>query len=285
VESMSNAPYLLPKARTGFRMGPQTVQDHMLHDGLVDELVPGHMALTAENVAQKYGITRQECDELALLSHSRAVRAIDDGRFKDEIIPVVVKTKKAIEIFDTDEHPSRDASLEEMSRLPTIFKEGGVVTSANASGINDGASGAVLMSSEKAKELGLKPLMKLINICSEGCDPKYMGLGPAFAIPKCLKQASLAFEDIEYWEINEAFAAQWLGVGRVLKQESGMELNLDKVNHHGSGIALGHPVGCTGLRIIVTLYHEMRRLGLTMGGASLCVGGGPAMASLWTTDC
>jgi acetyl-CoA C-acetyltransferase len=284
VESMSNAPYLLPKARQGFRMGPETVQDHMLYDGLVDELVPGHMALTAENVAEKYGITRQECDELALVSHRRATRAIQEGTFRREIVPIEVKVKKSIQIFDTDEHPILDASIEKMSRLKPPFKENGVVTPANASGINDGASAAVLMSLDKAKELGIRPLMKLINICSEGCDPKLMGIGPAFSIPKCLKQARLEFGDIEYWEINEAFAAQWLGVGRVLERESGIKLDLDKVNHNGSGIALGHPVGSTGLRIIVTLYYEMERLGLTTGGASLCVGGGPSMASLWTRD-
>jgi acetyl-CoA C-acetyltransferase len=283
VESMSNAPYLLPRARTGYRMGPQTVEDHMLCDGLVDELVPGHMGLTAENVAQKYGITREECDELALVSHQRATCAIDEGKFRDEIVPVEVKTKKATNLVDTDEHPMRDASLQGMGRLPAIFKEKGVVTAANASGINDGASAAILMSSVKAKELGLQPLMKLINICSAGCDPKLMGIGPAFAIPKCLKGTGLEFGDIEYWEINEAFAAQWLGVGRVLR-ESGMELSLERVNHNGSGIALGHPVGSTGLRIIVTLYYELKRLGLTIGGASLCVGGGPSMASLWTRD-
>lgn len=284
VESMSTTPYLLPKARTGFRMGPETIEDHMLHDGLIDEFVPGHMGLTAENVAAKYGITRRECDELALMSHHRACRAIEGGIFKREIVPVEIKTKKSTSIFDTDEHPMRDAGIEKMGKLATIFKKDGVVTAANAAGINDGASAAVIMSREKAKELGIQPLMKLVNICSEGCDPKLMGIGPAFAIPKCLRQAGLAFGDIEYWEINEAFAAQWLGVGRVLKKESGIKLDLDKVNHNGSGIALGHPVGSTGLRIIVTLCHEMERLGLTLGGASLCVGGGPSMASLWTRD-
>ncbi len=284
VESMSNVPYLLPRARQGYRMGSQTVEDHMLHDGLLDELVPGHMGLTAENVAEKYGITRQECDELALLSHRRATRAIQEGNFRREIVPIEVKVKKSVQIFDTDEHPIQDAGIEKMSRLKPIFKQDGVVTPANASGINDGASAAVLMSLDKAKELGIRPIMKLINICGEGCDPKLMGIGPAFAIPKCLKQAGLRFADIEYWEINEAFAAQWLGVGRVLEHEFSIKLDLDKVNHNGSGIALGHPVGSTGLRIIVTLYYEMERLGLTMGGASLCVGGGPSMASLWTRE-
>lgn len=285
VESMTNIPYLLPKARLGYRMGPGTIEDAMIHDGLHDELVPGHMAITAENVAERYGITRQECDELALLSHTRASQAIAEGRLKKEIVPVELKTKKGVTLFDTDEHPIRDASMEAISKLPPVFKKDGVVTAANASGINDGAAAAVIMSKDKAKQLGIKPLMKLVNICTEGVDPVVMGLGPAVAIPKCLKQAEMKFEDIEYWEINEAFAAQWLGVGRMLKEDFGLTLDLEKVNHNGSGIALGHPVGCTGLRIIVSLYYEMERLGLTVGGASLCVGGGPAMASLWTRDC
>lgn len=284
VESMTNAPYLLPKGRMGYRMGPGSIEDSMIHDGLSDELVPGHMGLTAENVAEKYGITRQECDELAVLSHSRAAAAIDEGRFKREIIPVDVKVKKEIKSYDTDEHLIRGCTVESLSKLGPAFKKGGVVTAANASGINDGAAAAIIMSKEKAQELGLKPLMKLIGIVSEGVDPKIMGVGPAVAIPKVLNKTGLKFEDIEYWEINEAFAAQWLGVGRMLEEEQGIKLSLDKVNHNGSGIALGHPVGCTGLRIIVSLYYEMERLGLTVGGASLCVGGGPAMASLWTRD-
>lgn len=284
VESMTNAPYLIPKARMGYRMGQGTIEDHMLFDGLIDELVPGHMGVTAENVAEKYGITRKECDELALISHTRAIQAIDEGRFKREIVPIEIKTKKGVTIFDIDEHPMRNASMETLSQLPPVFKKGGVVTAANASGINDGASAAVIMSKDTAAELGIKPLMKLINICGEGVDPVLMGLGPAVAVPKCLTEAGMQFEDIEYWEINEAFAAQWLGAGRMLKDDFGMELDMERVNHNGSGIALGHPVGSTGLRIIVTLYYEMERLGLTVGGASLCVGGGPAMASLWTRD-
>jgi len=205
VESMTNAPYLIPKARMGYRMGQGTIEDHMLHDGLFDELVPGHMGMTAENVAEKFGITRTECDEHALLSHTRAIQAIDEGRFTREIVPVEIKTKKGIKIFDIDEHPIRNASKETMSQLPTVFKKDGVVTAANASGINDGASAAVIMSKDKAAEMGIKPLMKLINICGEGVDPKVMGLGPAVAIPKCLKQAGMKFEDVEYWELHEAF--------------------------------------------------------------------------------
>ena len=284
VESMTGTPYLIPKARMGYRMNAGTIEDHMVHDGLFDELVPGHMGLTAENIAERYGITREECDELALMSHRRATKAIEEGKFKDEIVPVEIKARKGTKIFDTDEHPIRDASIDKMSKLKPAFKKDGVVTAANASGINDAAAAVVVMSKDKAAELGINPLMKLINICNEGVDPKVMGLGPAVAIPKCLKQVGMKFEDVEYWEINEAFAAQWLGVGRMLKEDFGIKLDLNKVNHNGSGIALGHPVGCTGLRIIVSLYYEMKRLGLTTGGASLCVGGGPSMASLWSRD-
>lgn len=281
VESMTNAPYLLPNGRMGYRMNQGTIEDSMIHDGLNDELVPGHMGLTAENVAEKYSITREECDELALISHNRAAKAIDEGRFKREIVPVEIVSRKETVIFDTDEHPIRGANKESMSKLRPAFKKDGVVTAANASGINDGAAAVVVMSADKAKELGIKPLMKLIEICTAGVDPKYMGLGPAEAIPKCLDRAGIKYEDVEYWEINEAFAAQWLGVGRKLKEDYGYEIDMEKINHNGSGIALGHPVGCTGLRIIVTLYYEMERLGLSLGAASLCVGGGPAMASLW----
>lgn len=284
VESMSNVPYLLPKGRQGYRMGPGKIEDAMLHDGLVDELVSGHMGMTAENVAERYGITRKECDELAVISHNRACKAVDEGIFKKEIIPVEIKSKKGLKVFDTDEHPIRGASMKSLGGLRPVFKRDGVVTVGNASGINDGAAAVVVMSKEKAEKLGIKPLMELINICTEGVAPEVMGLGPAVAIPKCLKQAGMKFEEVDYWEINEAFAAQYLGVGRMLKQDFGIDLDIDKANHNGSGIALGHPVGCTGLRIIVSMYYEMERLNYKIGGASLCVGGGPAMASLWTRD-
>lgn len=285
VESMTNAPYLLPQARMGYRMNAGTIEDNMIHDGLYDELVPGHMALTAENVAEKYGISREECDDLALISHTRATKAIEAGRFSREIVPVPLKARKGQNAqFDTDEHPIRNASLEAMRELRPAFKKDGVVTAANASGINDGASAVVVIAADTARERGVQPLMKLINICTEGVDPKVMGLGPALSLTKCLKQAGMAFADIDYWEINEAFAAQWLGVGRMLEQDFRIRLDLEKVNHNGSGIALGHPVGSTGLRIVVSLYHEMERTGATLGGASLCVGGGPSMCSLWTRD-
>jgi acetyl-CoA C-acetyltransferase len=285
VESMTNAPYLIPNARMGYRMGPGAIEDHMLHDGLIDELVPGHMGLTAENVAERYGITREECDELALMSHTRAREAIDGGRFEREVVPVELPKKRGKNfVFDTDEHLIREASVESMSALRPAFKKDGVVTAANASGINDGAAAAVIMSADKARELSIKPMMKLVNVCAEGVDPHVMGLGPAVAIPKCLKQAGMEFGDVDYWEINEAFAAQWLGVGRMLEEDFDITLDLDKVNRNGSGIALGHPVGCTGLRIVVSLYYELERSGATVGGASLCVGGGPSMCSLWTRD-
>ncbi len=283
-ESMTNAPYMLEKARMGYRMGPGKLEDSMLYDGLVDKLVPGHMGLTAENVAEKYGITREECDELALRSHQNATAAMQNGTFKREIVPVEIKSKKGVKLFENDEHMIPDASLEAMAKLPAAFKKGGLVTAANASGINDAAAAAVVMSKDKALELGIKPLLKMINIVAEGVDPTVMGLGPAVAIPKALKKADLKYEDIEYWEINEAFAAQFLGVGRMLKEEFGIDLDMSKTNHNGSGIGLGHPVGATALRIIVSMYYEMERLGLTLGGAALCVGGGSAMASLWTRD-
>lgn len=284
VESMSGTPYMIPKGRTGYRMGPGKIEDAMLYDGLVDELVPGHMGMTAENVAEKYGITRRECDELAVLSHQRATKAVREGIFRREIVPVEIKGKKGSTFYATDEHMIPDASMEAVGRLAPAFRKDGVVTAANASGINDAAAAAVVMSADRARELGVKPLMKMIDICSEGVDPKVMGLGPAVAIPRTLGRAGMKFEDVDYWEVNEAFAAQFLGVGRMLREDFGIELNLDKVNHNGSGIALGHPVGCTALRIIVSLYYELERLDLTVGGASLCVGGGPAMASLWTRE-
>ncbi|MEN6462971.1 MAG: thiolase family protein [Syntrophomonas sp.] len=284
VESMTNAPYMLPKARMGYRMNQGTIEDAMIHDGLFDQLVPGHMGITSENVAELYGITREECDELALMSHQRATRAVQEGIFKREIVPVEIKSKKGIKLYETDEHMIPDASVESMAKLPSAFKKGGVTTAANASGINDAAAAVVIMSKKKAAELGVKPLMRLVNLCAEGVAPEVMGLGPAVAIPKCLKEAGMKWDDIDYFEINEAFAAQFLGVGRKLKQDYGIELDMNKCNLNGSGIALGHPVGCTALRIIVSLYYELERQGKTVGAASLCVGGGPSLCSIWTRD-
>ena len=284
VESMTNAPYLLAKARNGYRMNDAKIFDSMTHDALIDELTPGHMGITAENVAEMYGITREECDELAVMSHNRAIAAIDAGKFKEEIVPVVVKSKKGDVSIETDEHPIRNCTLETLAKMKPAFKDGGVVTAANASGVNDAASAVIVMSAEKAKELGIKPLAKVLHICSAGVEPRIMGVGPAKAIPKALKGAGIDFKDIEYWEINEAFAAQFLGAGRMLKEEAGMELDMNNVNRNGSGISLGHPIGCTGLRVVVSLLHEMKREGHKLGGASMCVGAGPAMAGIFSMD-
>ncbi len=284
VESMSRVPHMLPNARSGYRMGSGELVDALLHDALYDALVPGHMGLTAENVAQEYGITREDCDQLALMSHQRAGKAIDSGVFNEEIVPVEIKTKKGVENYTKDEHYIPDASMESMGKLKPAFKpDGGVVTAANASGINDGAAALVIMSKKKAEELKLKPLAKLVNIVDVGVEPRIMGIGPAVAIPQCLEEAGLKANDIDYWEINEAFAPQFIGCERKLKKDYGIEISRDKINHYGSGIALGHPIGCTGIRILVTLFYEMKRKGYTYGGASMCVGTGPAMASLWTS--
>ncbi len=283
-ESMTNAPYLTPKIKGKKEVDPDGLKDHMFVDALLDELIPGHMGVSAENIGEHYGIAREECDRLALLSHERAAKAIDEGRFTREIVPLTVEGRKGPLVFATDEHVDRTLTLEALAEFSTPFRENGTVTIANASGICDAAAAAVLMSRRRAKELGITPLMKLINVCTEGTPPDLMGLGPAVSIPKCLGQAGMDYDDVEYWEINEAFAVQFLGVGRMLAQEQGIELDLGKINHNGSGISLGHPVGATGIRLVVSLYYELERLGLTVGGASLCVGGGPSMASLWTRD-
>ena len=288
VENMTQAPFMLPKARMGYRMGDiptdgtAELYDSLIHDALYDELVPGHMGVTADNVAQFCGVSRKECDELAVQSHARACAAIDSGKFRDEIVPVVIHDRRKGDIvIDTDEHPVRGCSYETLSKMKPIFSADGVTTAANASGVNDAAAAVIVMSEERAKALGLSPMAEMLDICGTGVDPHYMGLGPAYAIPKCLRNAGIAFEDVDYWEINEAFAAQFLGVGRKLEEEHGWKLDMNKVNRNGSGISLGHPIGCTGLRIIVSMLYEMARHGDRIGCASLCVGGGPAMASLW----
>ena len=283
-ENMTQAPFMLPKARMGYRMGDSKIFDNMLHDGLIDELSGGHMGLTAENVAEKYGITREECDKIAVRSHNLACKAIDEGIFKDEIVPVVLKTRMGEQVFTDDEHPIRNCTMETLAKLKPAFKKDGVITAANASGINDAAAAVILMSWEKCQELGKKPMAKLVTCVAEGVAPEVMGLGPAVAMPKALKAAGLKWEDIDYFEVNEAFSAQVLGVERMLKEDYGYVVDWDKTNKFGSGIALGHPVGCTALRIIVTLVYEMIRSDYKYGMASLCVGGGPALASIWTRD-
>ncbi len=273
-ESMSNIPYLLPGARKGYRMGHVQIVDSMFNDGLIDAFNDYHMGVTAENLAQMYGISRKEQDELALLSHQRACQAIKEGKFKDEIVPVEIRTKKGTVLFDTDEHPKPDTTLEGLAKLKPVFDREGTVTTGNASSLNDGASALILMAADKAKELGIKPLARIVATASAGVDPKIMGIGVVPAVQRALKFADLKQEDIGYWEINEAFAAQFLAVNREMK------LDMDKVNVNGSGISLGHPVNCTGARLIVSLIYEMRRRGDRFGCASLCAGGGPGAATI-----
>jgi acetyl-CoA C-acetyltransferase len=272
-ESMSNAPYILNKART-IRMGDVKLCDALTHDGLVCDLSGYHMGVTAENLAEEFNISREEQDELAMLSHERAAKAIEEGRFAEEMVPVTIKTRKGEVVVDRDEHP-KATSMEKLAKLKPAFKKDGTVTAGNASGINDGAAAMVLASGEMVEKLGLKPMAKLVASCSAGVEPQRMGYGPAVAIPKVLELAGLTKDDIGYWEINEAFAAQFLACNKSL------ELDMNKVNRNGSGIAIGHPVGCTGVRIQVGLIHEMIKQDVKYGCASLCVGGGPALAIIW----
>lgn len=274
MESMSKAPHLLLNSRQGLRLGQGGLEDHLLYDALVDAFTGTHMGITAETLAEKYQISREEQDALALLSHQRAVQAIETGKFKSEIVPVSVPGRKGEVLVDTDEHPRSDLSMEKLAGLKPAFKRDGTVTAGNASGINDGAAALVLMTASRAKELGIEPIARILSTATSGVEPEVMGIGPVYAIPKALKYAGLELADIDYFEINEAFAAQFLAVNR--------ELNLDmqKVNANGSGIALGHPVGCTGIRIVVSLLGEMKRRQSRYGVASLCVGGGPSMATV-----
>lgn len=274
IESMSQAPYLLKGAREGYRMGNGEIVDSMLHDGLICAMMGYHMGMTAENLAQTYQVNRQEQDELALLSHQRAIRAIQSGIFDAEIVPVTIETRKGPVVVKQDEHPRADVSLEKLAAMKPAFKKDGTVTAGNASGVNDGAAALVLVSAEKGKALGLTPLAKLRSTANYGVPPELMGIGPAYAVPKAIKLAGLTAADIGYYEINEAFAAQFLAVNRELK------LDLAKVNANGSGIGLGHPVGCTAARIIVSLIYEMQRRNVRFGLASLCVGGGPAIGTV-----
>jgi acetyl-CoA C-acetyltransferase len=271
MENMSAVPYYLPAARWGARMFNAEMVDGMVYDGLWEIFYDYHMGLTSENIAEKYGITREEQDKLALMSHQRALAAIKDGTFRQEIVPVEVKEKKEVKQFDTDEHP-RETSLEALAKLPPVFKKDGAVTAGNASGITDAAAALVVMSAEKASELGLKPLATIKSYASGGVDPAYMGLGAVPATKKALKLAGLEIKDIDYIELNEAFASQAIGVMRELG------FDYDKANFHGSGISLGHPIGCTGARIVVTLVHEMLRQNYQLGLATLCIGGGQGMA-------
>jgi len=274
MENMSQVPYSFPQGRWGARMFNQEMVDLMVFDGLYEIFYGYHMGFTAENIAEKFGISRREQDEFGLLSHQRARAAIKNGTFKEEIVPVVIPQKKGEPLtFDTDERPM-DTSLEKMAKIPTAFKPGGTVTAGNASGINDAAAAVLLMSKEKAKELRLEPLGTVRSFASGGVDPAYMGLGPIPAVRKALKKAGVSLNDIGLIELNEAFASQSIACVREL------QFDMEKTNVNGSGISLGHPIGCTGARLIVTLLHEMRRRKTHLGLATLCIGGGQGMAMI-----
>jgi acetyl-CoA C-acetyltransferase len=273
IESMSNTPYYLYGARRGYRLGDgEQIVDGLMKGGLICEFLGYHMGITAENIAEMYGISREEQDEFALLSHQRACHAINNGFFKQEVVPVEVKTRKETVIFDTDEHPLSTTSLESLGKLKPAFKPGGTVTAGNASGLNDGGSALIMANSDAANRLDLKPLARVVASAPGSVEPRIMGMGVVPAVRKALEFASLKQDDIDYWEFNEAFAAQVLGVNRELK------VDLGRLNAVGSGIALGHPVGATGARLILTMINEMKRRGVKYGCASLCASGGPAHA-------
>lgn len=279
MENMSMAPFALEKARYGYRMNNGTLVDTMIKDGLWDAFNDYHMGITAENVAEKYGITREEQDALGLRSQELAAKAIAEGRFKDEIVPVVIPTKKGDIVFDTDEHP-RATSMEKLSQLKPAFKKDGTVTAGNASGINDGAGAVIVMSKEKADELGIKPMARVVSYASAGVDPKIMGIGPVPASRKALEKAGLTVEDIDLVEANEAFAAQAIAVAR----EMGWDKAMEKVNVNGGAIALGHPIGASGTRILVSLLYEMQKRDSKTGLATLCIGGGQGTALIVARD-
>lgn len=274
MENMSAAPYVLPNARWGQRMFDGKMVDAMVKDGLWESFNDYHMGMTAENIAEKWGLTREMQDEFACASQNKAEKAIKEGRFKDEIVPVVIKTRKGEVVFDTDEFPRFGTTVESLSKLKPAFKKDGTVTAGNASGINDGAAALIVMSAEKAEELGLKPLAKIVSYGSKGLDPAYMGYGPVGATKVALEKANWKVEDLDLIEANEAFASQSLAVAKDLG------FDMEKVNVNGGAIALGHPVGCSGARILVTLLYEMQRRDSKKGLATLCIGGGMGTALL-----
>lgn len=272
-ENMSLSPYVLPSARWGARMGDVGLVDVMIKDGLTDAFDNVHMGITAENIAEQFKITREDQDALALTSQERANKAIAEGKFKDEIIPIEIPQRKGDPVvFDTDEFPRKDASKEGLEKVRPAFKKDGTVTAANASGINDGAAFVLLMSEDKAKELGLEVLGYIRGYASAGVDPKIMGTGPIAAVRKAFETANMKLEDIDLIEANEAFAAQ----AKSVLNELG--LNPDIVNVNGGAIALGHPIGASGARILVTLLHEMKKRDAKTGLATLCIGGGQGVA-------
>ncbi|WP_342432206.1 acetyl-CoA C-acetyltransferase [Neobacillus sp. FSL H8-0543] len=275
MENMSQAPFLLKNARDGFKMGDQTLIDTLLADGLHCAFNGYHMGMTAENLCDKYDLTREEQDEFSAWSQEKAVKAIESGKFKDEIVPVLIPQRKGEPIvFDTDEYPKKGTTVEKLAGLRPAFKKGGSVTAGNASGINDGAAALVVMSRKKADELGLKPLVTIKGNASAGVDPSIMGIGPVPAVRKVLEKTSVSMEELELIEANEAFAAQSLAVDREL------HFNKEILNVNGGAIALGHPIGASGARVLVTLIHEMTRRNARLGLATLCIGGGQGVATV-----
>ena len=280
-ESMSQAPHLIPaKGRSGYKMGNLEIVDHMIYDALIDAYDGIHMGITAENIAEKHQISRLEQDEFAMNSQQKAILAVDSGRFADEIVPIEVKIGKEIMVFKDDEYPNRKTSLEKLQTLKPVFKKDGSVTAGNASGINDGASYVMLATEDIVKQFNLTPLVEIVAVDQAGIDPKLMGLGPVGAVKNVLKRAKLHLSDIQLIELNEAFAAQSIGVIKELSEEYDITYQsiVDKTNVNGGAIALGHPVGSSGARILVTLIHELKKRQLTYGLASLCIGGGMGTA-------
>ena len=273
-EVMSRGQYWLPNNRFGQRMGHGEVVDAVV-GALTDPFHGIHMGETAENVAEKWGITREDQDALAVESHQRAVRAIDEGRFKDQILPVELKSRKGVKIFDTDEHVRRDATVEGMGKLRPVFRKGGSVTAGNASGVNDAAAAVVMMDAKTAEQKGLKPMARMVGYAFAGVEPEYMGIGPVPAVKKLLDRTGVSLGDIDVFEVNEAFAAQAIAVCRDL------DLPMDKVNPNGSGISLGHPIGATGTMITVKAIYELHRTGGRYALVTMCIGGGQGIAALF----
>ena len=268
MENMTMAPYMLRNGRYGYRMGNATIEDAMIKDGLTDAFHNYHMGITAENICEQWGLTREELDEFAAWSQNKCEKAMAEGKFKDEIVPVEVKKKKETILVDTDEGPRKGITKEGLAKLRPAFKKDGMVTAGNASGINDGAAALIVMSEEKAKELGVTPMATWIGGELAGCDPAIMGIGPVYSTRKVMKKLGMEIGDFDLIEANEAFAAQSVAVGKDLG------FDLSKLNVNGGAIALGHPVGCSGARILVSLLYEMQKEDVHTGLATLCVGGG-----------
>jgi acetyl-CoA C-acetyltransferase len=276
MENMSQVPYMLPRARQGYRLGNGELVDAVVHDGLWSSFTDQHMGCSAEFIAQQFELTREELDTYAYHSQRKAIEAIDAGRFKEEIVPVEVPQRKGSAlVFDTDENPRRDTSLEVLAKLRPAFQKDGIVTAGNAPGITDGAAATVVMSRARAEEVGAKPLARIVGYAQAAVEPRWLFIAPAHAVRRLLKKTGTALADYDLIELNEAFAAQVLADGRDLEKDG---WDWDKVNVNGGAIALGHPIGCSGTRVLVTLIYALKQRGLKRGIASLCLGGGEAVA-------